>query len=189
MGALVSQEQKASVLEGIAKLRTEAELLFDGSGAALVDADASVAACVAPTLLGSREPAKAKLLHEVEVFGPVATLMAYDSEAQAYELIRRGEGSLVCSVYSADPAFIARAALELGSAHGRVHAISPDVAASQSGHGNVMPMSLHGGPGRAGGGEELGGLRALGFYHRRSAVQASSAALDVLAASAIALKL
>ena len=187
MGALVSQEQKASVIEGIAKLRLEAEVLFDGGGAALVDADAS-SACVAPVLLGSREPAKAKLLHEVEVFGPVATLMAYDNIEEAYELIRRGEGSLVCSVYSADPAFIAAASLELGSAHGRVHAISPDVAASHSGHGNVMPMSLHGGPGRAGGGEELGGLRALGFYHRRSAVQASSAALDVLAASAVALK-
>ncbi|MDP2251466.1 MAG: 3,4-dehydroadipyl-CoA semialdehyde dehydrogenase [Hydrogenophaga sp.] len=187
-GALVSQEQKASVIEGIAKLRTEAEVLFDGSSTALVDADAS-SACVAPVLLGSREPAKAKLLHAEEVFGPVATLMAYDSIEEAYELIRRGEGSLVCSVYSADPAFIAAASLELGSAHGRVHAISPDVAASQSGHGNVMPMSLHGGPGRAGGGEELGGLRALGFYHRRSAVQASSAALDVLAASAVALKL
>ncbi|MDP1782519.1 MAG: 3,4-dehydroadipyl-CoA semialdehyde dehydrogenase [Hydrogenophaga sp.] len=187
-GALVSQEQKASVIEGIAKLRTEAEVLFDGSSTALVDADAS-SACVAPVLLGSREPAKAKLLHAEEVFGPVATLMAYDSIEEAYELIRRGEGSLVCSVYSADPAFIAAASLELGSAHGRVHAISPDVAASQSGHGNVMPLSLHGGPGRAGGGEELGGLRALGFYHRRSAVQASSAALDVLAASAVALKL
>jgi len=188
MGSLVSQEQKASVIAGIARLRTEAEVLFDGSGAALVDADAAVAACVAPVLLGSREPAKAKVLHEVEVFGPVATLMAYDSIEQAHELIRRGEGSLVCSVYSADPAFIASAALELGSAHGRVHAISPDVAASQSGHGNVMPMSLHGGPGRAGGGEELGGLRALAFYHRRSAVQASSAALDALAASAVAFK-
>jgi len=64
-----------------------------------------------------------------------------------------------------------------------VHAVSPDVAASQTGHGNVMPMSQHGGPGRAGGGEELGGLRALGFYHRRTAVQASTAALDALAAT------
>jgi 3,4-dehydroadipyl-CoA semialdehyde dehydrogenase len=188
MGSLVSQEQKASVLDGIAKLRTEAEVLFDGRSTALVDADAS-SACVAPVLLGSREPAQAKLLHEVEVFGPVATLMAYDSIEQAFDLIRRGEGSLVCSVYSTEPAFMAATALELGSAHGRVHAISPDVASSHSGHGNVMPMSLHGGPGRAGGGEELGGLRALGFYHRRSAVQASSAALDVLAASAVALKL
>jgi 3,4-dehydroadipyl-CoA semialdehyde dehydrogenase len=183
MGALVSREQFDSVIAGIAHLKTEAEVLFDGSATALVDADPAVAACVAPVLLGHRQPTQAKVLHEVEVFGPVATLMAYDSLEQALELIRRGEGSLVSSVYSSDPAFIAHAAAELGSSHGRVHAISPDVAAVQSGHGNVMPMSLHGGPGRAGGGEELGGLRALGFYHRRSAVQGSTAALDVLATS------
>ena len=188
MGALVSREQHASVLEGIARLRTEAEVLHDGASHALVDADPAVAACVGPTLLGTRTPASAKVLHEVEVFGPVATLMAYDSIEEAYELIRRGEGSLVVSVYSADPAFIAQAAAELGSSHGRVHAISPDVASLHTGHGNVMPQSLHGGPGRAGGGEELGGLRALNFYHRRSAVQASSAALDQLASQAALLK-
>ena len=188
MGSLVSREQFDSVMAGIAHLKTEAEVLFDGGAAALVDADPTKAACVAPVLLGHRQPALAKVLHEVEVFGPVATLMACDSLEQALELIRRGEGSLVCSVYSSDPAFIAHAAAELGSSHGRVHAISPDVAAVQSGHGNVMPMSLHGGPGRAGGGEELGGLRALGFYHRRSAVQGSTAALDVLAATAAPLK-
>ncbi|MDP3345402.1 MAG: 3,4-dehydroadipyl-CoA semialdehyde dehydrogenase, partial [Hydrogenophaga sp.] len=181
MGSLVSREQFDSVLAGIAHLKTEAEVLFDGNGAALVDADRAIAACVTPVLLGHRQPAQAQVLHEVEVFGPVATLMAYDDEEQAYALIRRGEGSLVASVYSADPAFMARAALALADSHGRVHMISPDVATSQTGHGNVMPMSLHGGPGRAGGGEELGGLRALGFYHRRSAVQASSVALDVLA--------
>jgi 3,4-dehydroadipyl-CoA semialdehyde dehydrogenase len=188
MGALVSREQFDSVLAGIAHLKTEAEVLFDGSAAALVDADPAVAACVAPVLLGHRQPAQAKVLHEVEVFGPVATLMAYDGLEQALELIRRGEGSLVSSIYSADPAFIAHAAAELGSSHGRVHAISPDVAGVQSGHGNVMPMSLHGGPGRAGGGEELGGLRALGFYHRRSAVQGSTAALDALALQSVPLK-
>jgi 3,4-dehydroadipyl-CoA semialdehyde dehydrogenase len=180
MGSLVSREQFDSVVAGIAQLQIEAETLFDGRASALIDADPTVAACVAPVLLGHRQPAQAQILHEVEVFGPVATLMAYDSEEQAFELIRRGEGSLVSSVYSSDPAFIARAAAALADSHGRVHAISPDVAASQTGHGNVMPMSLHGGPGRAGGGEELGGLRALGFYHRRSAVQASTAALDIL---------
>ena len=188
MGSLVSREQFDHVQAGLAQLKTEATVLFDGSSVPLVDADPAVAACVAPTLLGCTDPAAADVLHRVEVFGPVATLMAYDDEAQAIELIARGEGSLVCSVYSADPAFTASAALELGSSHGRVHAISPDVAASQTGHGNVMPMSLHGGPGRAGGGEELGGLRALGFYHRRSAVQGSTAALDVLAATATPLK-
>jgi 3,4-dehydroadipyl-CoA semialdehyde dehydrogenase len=188
MGALVSQEQRRSVLHGIEALCHEALVLFDGSEVALVDADPEVSACVAPTLLGHRDPGQAKVLHEIEVFGPVATLMAYEDEDEAWDLVRRGEGSLVASVYSEDPAFIARAAAELADSHGRVHAISPDVAASQTGHGNVMPMSLHGGPGRAGGGEELGGLRALGFYHRRTAVQASSAALDALAATATALK-
>jgi len=188
MGALVSMEQKHSVLHGITELLHEAEMLFDGSEVALIDADPATSACVAPTLLGHRDPGQATTLHEVEVFGPVATLMAYEDEDEAWELIRRGDGSLVASVYSEDPAFIARAAAELGSCHGRVHAISPDVAAVHSGHGNVMPMSLHGGPGRAGGGEELGGLRALGFYHRRSAVQGSTAALDLLAATAAPLK-
>ena len=181
MGALVSQEQKQSVLAGLAQLKTEAEVLFDGNGAALVDAEAS-SACVAPVLLGTEHPLAAQVLHAVEVFGPVATLMPYDSIEQAYAMVRRGEGSLVCSVYSEDPAFTAQASVALASSHGRVHAISPDVATLHSGHGNVMPMSLHGGPGRAGGGEELGGLRALNFYHRRTAVQGSTLALDQIAA-------
>ena len=96
------------------------------------------------------------------------------------QLIRRGQGSLVASVYGSDPASLAHAAVELADSHGRVHVVSPDVAALHTGHGNVMPQSLHGGPGRAGGGEELGGLRALGFYHRRCAIQASTAVLNLL---------
>jgi 3,4-dehydroadipyl-CoA semialdehyde dehydrogenase len=188
MGALVSQEQKASVLAGLAQLKTEADVLYDGNTAALIDADAS-SACVAPVLLGTEDPMSAQMLHAVEVFGPVSTLMPYDSIEEAYAMIRRGEGSLVCSVYSEDPAFTAQASVELAGSHGRVHAISPDIAAVHSGHGNVMPMSLHGGPGRAGGGEELGGLRALNFYHRRTAVQGSTQALDPLAAQATALAL
>jgi 3,4-dehydroadipyl-CoA semialdehyde dehydrogenase len=115
--------------------------------------------------------------------------MAYKDIDEAHALIQRGEGSLVMSVYSDNPAFIAQTAAALGSHHGRIHAISPDVAALHTGHGNVMPVSLHGGPGRAGGGEELGGLRALNFYHRRTAVQASTAALDAMAATATKLEL
>jgi len=183
MGALVSQEQKQSVLAGLAQLKAEASVLYDGNTQALVDAGTD-SACVAPVLLGTETPMNAQVLHAVEVFGPVSTLMPYDNIEQAFAMIRRGEGSLVCSVYSEDPVFTAQATLELASSHGRVHAISPDVAALHSGHGNVMPMSLHGGPGRAGGGEELGGLRALNFYHRRSAVQGSTLALDQLAAQA-----
>src|SRR5690606_24111952 len=114
----------------------------------------------------------------------VSTLMPYDNETQAYELFRRGQGSLVASVYSADAAFTARAALELADSHGRVHALSPEVAQSQAGHGNVMPQSLRGGPGRDAGGEELDGLRAINIYHSRSTLQEHTTALDALAASA-----
>jgi 3,4-dehydroadipyl-CoA semialdehyde dehydrogenase len=96
--------------------------------------------------------------------------------------VRRGQGSLVCSLYGSDAAALAQAATELTDSHGRVHIVSPDVAALHTGHGNVMPQSLHGGPGRAGGGEELGGVRALNFYHRRSALQASTAVLVQLTA-------
>ena len=173
-------EIHANVLAGIAQLTTEAEVLFDGNSAALVDADPAVAACVAPVLLGRRDATSARVLHDVEVFGPVATLMPYRDEAHALALVRRGQGSLVTSLYGSDESALAQTALAVAASHGRVHVITPDVAQAHSGHGNVMPMSQHGGPGRAGGGAELGGLRALDFYHQRSAVQASPAVLAAL---------
>ena len=185
MGSLVSRAQLEAVTAGIDKLRSQTEVIHDGAGHTLVDADPRVAACVGPTLLGTRQPERANLVHDVEVFGPVATLMPYRDLDQAFDLIRRGEGSLVTSVYGTDPGALAEAAAELADSHGRVHVISPPVADTQTGHGNVMPQSLHGGPGRAGGGEELGGLRALAFYHRRAAVQAEVAVLDRLGATAL----
>ena len=181
MGALVSREQLQSVQRGLELLKSQTRVLHDGAGHALIDADPAVACCVGPTLLGLADAAAsdaASLVHEHEVFGPVATLAPYRDGAHALELIRRGQGSLVSSLYGSDPTALAQAALDLADSHGRVHIISPDVAALQTGHGNVMPQSLHGGPGRAGGGEELGGLRALNFYHRRAALQASTAVLE-----------
>jgi 3,4-dehydroadipyl-CoA semialdehyde dehydrogenase len=187
MGALVSRSQLVAVREGLEYLKAQATVLHDGSTVALVDADPSVACCVGPTLLGVGNAAasdSADRIHDTEVFGPVATLVPYrttdNSIAHAVALVRRGQGSLVTSLYGSDPKALAAAALELADSHGRVHIISPDVAALHTGHGNVMPQSLHGGPGRAGGGEELGGLRALNFYHRRSAIQASTAVLAQL---------
>lgn len=177
MGSLVSRAQKNTVEQGLSLLQAHTELLCDCRGMALLDADPAVASIVAPVLLGTRDPDANATVHEVEVFGPVATLMPYRDLAHALELIRRGQGSLVASLYGTDPAALAQTALELADSHGRVHVVSPDVAALHTGHGNVMPQSLHGGPGRAGGGEELGGVRALNFYHRRSALQASSAVL------------
>ena len=183
MGALVNREQLASVRTGLDYLKQQVDTLHDGATHALIDADAAVACCVGPTLLGTRNSDGADRVHDTEVFGPVATLLPYRDTAHALALVRRGQGSLVASLYGADPAALATHALALADSHGRVHVISPDVAALHTGHGNVMPQSLHGGPGRAGGGEELGGLRALGFYHRRSAIQASTLVLATLGTS------
>ncbi len=177
MGSLVSRAQLSAVREGLARLQTQTTVLHDGTQHALVDADPAVACCLGPTLLGTADADGANLVHDTEVFGPVATLVPYRDAAHALQLIRRGQGSLVASLYGSDAGALGCTALELASSHGRVHVISPDVAALHTGHGNVMPQSLHGGPGRAGGGEELGGLKALNFYHRRAAVQASTAVL------------
>jgi len=184
MGALVSRAQLASVRDGLAQLQAHADVLHDGARMPLIDADPAVACCVGPTLLGTRQ-AETPALHQIEVFGPVATLLPYRDNAQALDLVRRGEGSLVASLYGHEPQSLAATALELADSHGRVHVISPDVAQLHTGHGNVMPQSLHGGPGRAGGGEELGGPRALNFYHRRSALQASTAVLAALTPPAV----
>lgn len=180
MGALVSRAQWHAVREGLDQLKAHTQVLHDGQRHALVDADPAVACCMGPTLLGASDADHTPLVHDMEVFGPVSTLLPYRDAEHALHLIRRGQGSLVASVYGSDPGALALSAAELADSHGRVHVISPDVAALHSGHGNVMPQSLHGGPGRAGGGEELGGARALNFYHRRAAVQASTAVLGGL---------
>ena len=183
MGSLVSRAQLASIREGIATLRGAAQVLHDGSSAALVDADPAVACCVGPTLFGLATPDAVlanAVVHEVEVFGPVATLLPYANVAQAVAQVARGQGSLVASLYGDDAPLLARTALQLAPLHGRVHVVSPACATTHTGHGNAMPQSMHGGPGRAGGGAELGGLRALDFYHRRVAIQGAPEVLGAL---------
>jgi len=185
MGAIVNRAQFNAVRDGLSYLKAQAEVLHDGSTHALAVDDAAIACCVGPTLLGTTDANGSDIadrVHSTEVFGPVATLVPYRNNdlSHALQLIRRGQGSLVASVYGSDPVALGEAIPELTDSHGRVHVISPDVGAIHSGHGNVMPQSVHGGPGRAGGGEELGGLRALNFYHRRAAVQASTAVLTQL---------
>lgn len=184
MGALASRAQLSAVRDGLAALGREAQLAWAGSEADLVDVDPKVAACVMPHLLKVDDGDAATLAHDLEVFGPVATVVPYRDADHAFALARRGFGSLVASVFSDDTDFVARAAIEMAHAHGRLHVVTPAVGKSHTGHGNVMPMSLHGGPGRAGGGEELGGLRALGFYHQRSAVQAPVEVLAKLSGGA-----
>jgi 3,4-dehydroadipyl-CoA semialdehyde dehydrogenase len=184
MGPVVTRTQQAAVLNGIDQLAAEAEVVCGGKAPDLEGIDPSRSSFVAPTLLRVRDTGKMQAVHELEVFGPVATLVSFDSPDEALALVRRGGGSLVASVFGADTAFLARAARELGSGHGRILAIDPSIATSHTGHGIVMPQCNHGGPGRAGNGEELGGLHGLRFYHQRVAVQGSSDLLPRLQAEA-----
>jgi 3,4-dehydroadipyl-CoA semialdehyde dehydrogenase len=173
MGSLVSVAQKDSVLKGIQELSQVAEIIFDGNQSEFVDANRA-SCCVAPVLFGlptSELADQIESVHQLEVFGPVATLIAYRDFAQAQKLVARGEGSLVISLYGDNYEKLFAATVSISALHGRVHVISAD-AISQTGHGNVMPQTIHGGPGRSGGSEELGGVRALYFYHRKVGVQA-----------------
>ncbi len=185
MGPLVTQGQQAAAFEGIRKLATEAEFIIgDIEPPALDGIDSSKAAFVAPTLLWIKDVRDADAVHEVEVFGPAATIVPYKDEEEACALIGRGGGSLVASLYGEDRDFLARMVSGIGASHGRLLVVDPSVATAHTGHGIVMPQCNHGGPGRAGGGEELGGLYGLRFYHQRLAVQGSTDLLGSLQAQA-----
>ena len=177
-GPLVSAAQQQAAEEGVKALLNETEIAFEGDIASL-DGDAS-GFYVTQKLLVCKDPKAASQVHETEVFGPVATLMPYSSETELFELVRRGGGSLVSSIFTNDDQFAMDAVLELGSTHGRLLIVDDSVSRGHSGHGNVMPMCIHGGPGRAGGGQELGGLRGLDFYHVMTAVQTNLARATAL---------
>jgi oxepin-CoA hydrolase/3-oxo-5,6-dehydrosuberyl-CoA semialdehyde dehydrogenase len=174
MGALASQAQRDDVRARVADLATESAFAFgDPATVATVGASADDGAFLSPLLLRCNAPASATKVHDVEAFGPVATLIAYDGVAQAIELAKRGRGSLVASVYSYDDAVANELILGMASHHGRIIAIDRDCARESTGHGSPLPPLVHGGPGRAGGGEELGGLRGVFHYLQRTALQGS----------------
>ena len=188
MGPLVNKAQQSAAFDGIRKLATEAEFVIGGPEPPAIDGiDAEKASFVAPTLLKVKDARDAHAVHEVEVFGPAATIVPYRNEADAATLIARGGGSLVASVYGEDTALLARMVDAIGASHGRLLMIDPSIAGAHTGHGIVMPQCNHGGPGRAGAGEELGGLYGLRFYHQRLAVQGSSDLLATLQAQAAAM--
>jgi 3,4-dehydroadipyl-CoA semialdehyde dehydrogenase len=188
MGPVVTRAQQAAAFDGIRRLASEAAILCGGADAPRLDGiDGQKSAFVAPTLLRAADSAGARAVHEVEVFGPAATIVPYRDEADACALVARGGGSLVASIYGEDKDFLLRMVSEIGAVHGRILAVDPAIATAHTGHGIVMPQCNHGGPGRAGAGEELGGLHGLRFYHQRLAVQGSSDLLAGLQATAASL--
>lgn len=178
MGALVSAAQKRDVLEKVALLETEANRVIGAP------ADYSVeglenGAFVPPTLLHCTDPDHAIRVHETEAFGPVSTIMGYRDTDHAIVLANRGQGSLVTSVFTQDGDVARQIVLGAGAYHGRIYFNNATSAKESTGHGAPMPHMVHGGPGRAGGGEELGGIRGVMHYMQRTAVQGSP---DLLAA-------
>ena len=168
MGALASAEQREEVLRQVLRLVADGGEAVIGAGQGLEEGGAFLR----PILLRF-DDANAERVHDTEAFGPVSSVIGYDTPEQAAELVVRGGGSLVTSVASADPAFVSTLTLRTASANGRMLLLDRDNARTSTGHGSPLPMLVHGGPGRAGGGEELGGVRSVFHYMQRTAIQGS----------------
>ncbi len=155
-------------------MRREADLVAgDPAKFEITGADPARGAFVPPLLLLCRDPRAAKAIHAVEAFGPVATVLPYRDTADAIALARRGGGSLAASVFCADDSLAAEIVLGLAPYHGRILVVNRACAKESTGHGSPLAPLIHGGPGRAGGGEEMGGIRGVLHYMQRSAMQGS----------------
>ncbi|HEX3614702.1 MAG TPA: phenylacetic acid degradation bifunctional protein PaaZ [Sporichthyaceae bacterium] len=178
MGALASLAQRAEVRKSVEALRSSADVVFGSPDSVeVIDADPERGAFLSPILLRARPGAVEP--HDVEAFGPVSTVLTYDSVADAVALAARGKGSLAGSVVTADPATARELVRGLAPWHGRILVLDGVSAPDNTGHGTPLPGLVHGGPGRAGGGEELGGIRGVLHHMQRSAIQGSP---DMLAA-------
>ncbi|MEK0165342.1 phenylacetic acid degradation bifunctional protein PaaZ [Phaeobacter sp. A36a-5a] len=180
MGALVSNSQKRDVLEKAEIIGQEAERVFGDPENFTVDgADSDNGAFVPPMLFHCADPDHAQRIHDTEAFGPVSTIIGYRDLSHAIALANRGEGSLVASVITHDTEVAREVALGAGAYHGRLYFNNRDSMKESTGHGSPLPHMVHGGPGRAGGGEELGGVRGVKHYMQRTAIQGSP---DILSA-------
>jgi oxepin-CoA hydrolase/3-oxo-5,6-dehydrosuberyl-CoA semialdehyde dehydrogenase len=172
MGALVSLDQREEVRKSIQSLTASCKVVFgDPDHVDAVDADTERGAFISPVLLRANDGAVEP--HDVEPFGPVSTLVAYDSVDHAITLAARGKGSLAGSLVTHDTDVARQVVLGIAPWHGRILVLDRDAAAESTGHGSPLPVLVHGGPGRAGGGEELGGIRGVLHHMQRTAIQAS----------------
>jgi oxepin-CoA hydrolase/3-oxo-5,6-dehydrosuberyl-CoA semialdehyde dehydrogenase len=182
MGPLATASQLRDVREGVSALAADGRLVFGVSEVTALGAPPGKGFFVSPALIEVEPGADAPTVHAREVFGPVATVVPYSGRAEeAAEIVARGGGGLVASVYSEDAAFTVDVVLGLAPFHGRVFLGSARIAEQSPGPGTVLPSLVHGGPGRAGGGEELGGPRGLAFYLQRVALEGSRPVIEKIA--------
>lgn len=178
MGALASKDQVTEVRERVAELTATGEIVFGNPNEVeLIGADAEKGAFLSPMLILEKQPHKNTAVHEIEAFGPVSTLMPYSGIDDAIALAKMGKGSLVCSITTADDTIARDFVRGAASHHGRILILNRDSAVQSTGHGSPLPSLTHGGPGRAGGGEEMGGMRGVKHYMQRCAIQGSPTTL------------
>src|SRR6185437_3610271 len=181
MGALAGQSQKKEVLEQVQKLLASSQILYGSlDSVELIDADEKKGAFMSPLLLKNEHPFTSHEAHNIEAFGPVSTIMPYKNMDEAIALAKMGKGSLCSSVVTVNEQFSSNFILGAGVFHGRILVLNGDCAKESTGHGSPLPMLTHGGPGRAGGGEEMGGLRGIRHYMQRVAVQGSPTMLTAI---------
>ena len=181
MGPLAGTGQRSDVRHQIAQLLRESEIVSgDPGGCAALGVADGAGAFLSPILLHNGRPHASDLVHQTEAFGPVASIMPYEDVADAIALAQRGEGSLVASAYTHDDAVARTLVAGLAPYHGRLLLLDRDCAKESTGHGSPLPSLVHGGPGRAGGGEELGGIRGVKHYMQRTALQGSPSRLASL---------
>ena len=181
MGSLASLGQRQEVKAQVQKLLASSQIIYGSlDSVEVLDADANNGAFISPLLLINDKPFTAEEPHNVEAFGPVSTIMPYKNIDEAIALSKKGKGSLCSSIVTADQKIATRYVVESATHHGRILVLNNDCAKESTGHGSPLPMLVHGGPGRAGGGEEMGGLRGIKHYMQRVAVQGSPTMLTAI---------
>lgn len=181
MGSLAGQSQKKELLDNVQKLLASSQLIYGSlDSVELIDADINKGAFISPLLMLNETPFKSEEVHNIEAFGPVSTIMPYKNIDEVIELSKKGKGSLCSSVVTSSEHFAKNYVLGTGNFHGRILVLNSEDAKESTGHGSPLPMLIHGGPGRAGGGEEMGGLRGIKHYMQRVAVQGSPTMLTAI---------
>ncbi len=180
MGSLAGMAQREDVIAALNELKKESEVVFGNDALNLIEAEDSKGAFMSPTLLVNDKPFEKLSSHNVEAFGPISTLMPYSTTEEAVAISKLGKGSLVCSITTNDTSIARDFVLNAASHHGRILVLNRASAKESTGHGSPMPMLVHGGPGRAGGGEEMGGKRGVMHYLQRTAIQGSPTMLTAI---------
>ncbi len=172
MGALAGKSQQSEVISKVKELLRSSSIVYGNlDHIELIDADANKGSFLSPLLLCNEKPFASEDVHNIECFGPVSTIMPYKNIEEAIELANKGKGSLVSSIVTADDTIATEYVLGSAPYHGRIVILNKHNAKESTGHGSPLPMLVHGGPGRAGGGEEMGGLRGMKHYMQRTAIQ------------------